>query len=163
MTGNNSSRAIVVGEMVASSAWLGAALLVVTVVAPVAFAALPTRTLAGQLVGAVLPPLFYAGIVIGSLVVAASVTTRHGGIVTLGTVGGFLVAVSCAGAQFAVAPRIERTRASIGGPVEALAASDPRRLAFGHLHGASVLLLGVAMLGAATVTGAAAATLRRTR
>ncbi len=162
MTATTSGRAIVVAEMVASTAWLGAALLVITVVAPAAFTALPTRTLAGQLVGAVLPPLFYAGIVVGSLVVAASVTARDGRIVTAGTAGGFLLAVSCAGAQFAVAPRIERTRASIGGPLEALSASDPRRLAFGRLHGASVLLLGVAMLGAATVTGATAATLRRT-
>ena len=162
MTGHMTARAGVVGEIVVSSAWLGAALLVVAVVAPAAFAALPTRTLAGQLVGAVLPPVFYAGIVIGSLVVAASVTTRHGRIVTPRTVGGFLVAVSCAGAQFAVAPRIERTRASIGGPVETLSSSDPRRLAFARLHGASVLLLGVAMLGAATVAGGAAATLRRT-
>ena len=162
MTGGRTSRATAVGEIVASSAWLGAALLVIMVVAPAAFAALPTRTLAGQLVGAVLPPLFYAGIVIGSLVVAASVITRHGRIVTPGTVGGFLVAVSCAGAQFGVAPRIQQTRASMGGPVEALSASDPRRLAFGRLHGASVLLLGVAMLGTATVAGSAAATLRRT-
>ena len=162
MTGITTSRATVVGEIVASSAWLGAALLVIMVVAPAAFAALPTRTLAGQLVGAVLPPLFYAGIVIGSLVMAASVTTRRGGIVTPATVGGFLCAACCAGAQFGVAPRIERVRASIVGPVEALAASDPRRVAFGRLHGGSVLLLGVAMLGAATVAGGAAASLRRT-
>ena len=56
-------------SVVALSAWLGAAVLVAAVVAPAAFAVLPTRTLAGALVGRVLPVLFYSGAVVG--VVAA--------------------------------------------------------------------------------------------
>ena len=162
MTQRAERRGIVVADLVAASGWLGAALLVVTVVAPAAFAALPTRALAGALVGAVLPPLFYAGIAVGVLLLAGSFATRRGGIVTPGTVGGFLVAVSCAGAQFAVAPRIERARTAIGGPVESLSPSDPRRITFGRLHAASVLWLGVAMIGAATATVGAAVSLRRT-
>ena len=55
---------------------------------------------------------------------------------------------ACAVAQFVVAPRIERLRAEIGGPLEALAADDPRRAAFGRLHGISVAWLGVAMIAA---------------
>lgn len=162
MTGPSGRRAANVGLLIAASAWLGAALLVVLVVAPAAFAALPTRMLAGQLVGTVLPPLFYTGLVVGVLIVAASLVTHPRGIVTPGTVGGFVIALSCAGAQFVVAPRIDRARAAIGGPVESLSATDPRRVTFGRLHAASVLWLGVAMLGAATVTTGAAATLRRT-
>ena len=56
------SRTIVI--LVLLSAWLGAAVLVATVVAPAAFAVLPTRTLAGALVGRVLPVLFIAGLVV---------------------------------------------------------------------------------------------------
>jgi hypothetical protein len=38
---------------------------------------------------------------------------------------------------------------SIGVPIDALPASDPRRADFGRLHAFSVALLGVAMLAAA--------------
>lgn len=155
-------RGIAVAELIAASAWLGAALLFVAVVAPAAFAALPTRTLAGALVGAVLPSLFHAGIVLGAGLVAASLALRRGRIVTPGTVGGLLITISCAAAQFVVAPRIERARASIGGPIESVPSSDPRRVAFGRLHGASVAWLGVAVVGAAIVAAGTAASLRRT-
>jgi hypothetical protein len=46
-------------------AWIGAALLMAAAVAPAAFAVLPTRALAGALVGRVLPPVFGGGIVVG--------------------------------------------------------------------------------------------------
>jgi len=45
------------------SAWLGAGVLFATVVAPAAFAVLPSRALAGALVGRVLPVIFVSGIV----------------------------------------------------------------------------------------------------
>jgi hypothetical protein len=155
-------RGFAVAQLIAASAWLGAALLFVAVVAPAAFAALPTRTLAGALVGAVLPALFYAGIVLGAGLALGSVAMRRGRIVTPGTVGGLVIAISCAAAQFVVAPRIERARASIGGPIESVPSSDPRRVAFGRLHGASVAWLGVAVVGAAVVAAGTAASLRRT-
>jgi len=155
-------RGIAVAQLIAASAWLGAALLFVAVVAPAAFAALPTRTLAGALVGAVLPALFYAGIVIGAVLAVASIALQRDRIVTPGTVGGLLIAISCVAAQFVVAPRIERARASIAGPIESVPSSDPRRVAFGRLHGASVAWLGVAVVGAAIVAAGSAASLRRT-
>lgn len=161
MTELRERRGIVVAQLVVASAWLGAALLFVAVVAPAAFASLPTRTLAGALVGAVLPSLFYSGLVVGIALAVAAFAVRRGRIVTPGTVAGFLIAVSCAAAQFVVAPRIERARASISGPIESVPPSDPRRVAFGRLHGASVLWLGVAVIGAATIAATAAASLRR--
>lgn len=155
-------RGLAVAQLVLACIWLGAALLFVAVVAPAAFAALPTRTLAGALVGAVLPPLFYAGIAIGLALLATAAWANRGRLVTRGTVGGFIVAVCCAGAQLIVAPRIERVRATIEGPVESIPATDSRRIAFGRLHMASVLWLGVAVIGAAVNASGAAATLRRT-
>ena len=161
MTEQPQHRGAAVASLIVASAWLGAALLFVAVVAPAAFAALPTRTLAGALVGAVLPAIFHSGIVVGAVLAVAGMTLRRGRIVTPGTVGGFLIAISCAAAQFVVAPRIERARVSIGGPIESVPSSDPRRVAFGRLHGASVAWLGVALVGAAITAAGTAASLRR--
>lgn len=126
--------------------WLGASALFTLVVARAAFAVLPTRTLAGALVGRVLPVLFLAGIVVGVVMIALEwpvLRERW----TRAAVGATMV-VACAIAQFAVAPRIERLREAIGGPLEALAVGDPQRAAFGRLHGISVAWLGVAIVAA---------------
>jgi hypothetical protein len=56
--------------------------------------------------------------------------------------------VACAAAQLVVAPRIERVRAQIGGAVDALDPSDPRRQAFGRLHALSVAWMGVGGIAA---------------
>ena len=61
----------------------------------------------------------------------------------------------CFVAQAVIAPQIDALRARIGPDIEALAASDPLRAAFGRLHGLSVLSLGVAMIFAlAALVGA---------
>lgn len=134
-------------SLIVLSVWLGAAVVVAGVVAPAAFAVLPTRTLAGALVGRVLPVVFLWGAIAGSLVALlargrASATSR---IVT----GGAMV-VACLVAQLVVAPRIERARIDAGGPIDRLAPGDPRRTAFGRLHGMSVALLGIAAIAGAT-------------
>ena len=63
----NHLRALV--SLLVTAIWCGAALIVVTTVAPAAFRVLPTRTLAGALVGQVLPVLFVAGLFVGVLFV----------------------------------------------------------------------------------------------
>jgi hypothetical protein len=132
------------------AAWIGAALLTAAVVAPAAFAALPTRALAGALVGRVLPPLFVAGLALNAI--AAVLTQRAGGAYAAPRVWlAGLAAVACAVAQFVIARRIEVLRAAIGPNLDALAPGDPRRVAFGKLHGLSVASLGLAMLAAAAV------------
>ena len=141
------SRAGVVSILL--SAWLGAAVLVTTVVAPAAFAVLPSRTLAGALVGRVLPVLFIAGLVV-ALASLSLDSADHGRAIRVRRAMLIVAAVSCAAAQFAVAPRIERVRKEIAGPVEQLSPDDPRRAAFGRLHAASVAWLGVAMVADVT-------------
>ena len=141
------SRAGVVSILL--SAWLGAAVLVTTVVAPAAFAVLPSRTLAGALVGRVLPVLFIAGLVV-ALASLSLESGDHGRAIRVRRAMLIVAAVSCAAAQFAVAPRIERVRKEIAGPVEQLSPDDPRRIAFGRLHAASVAWLGVAMVADVT-------------
>ena len=145
------------------AAWLGAALLFSAVVAPAAFAVLPSRALAGALVGRVLPVIFWAGLLFG--VIAALLELRGAGVPyrpwrLAGAAG---MVVSCAVAQLVIGPRISRLRAAIGPSLEALAADDPRRVAFGRLHAFSVAWLGVAMLAAvALAVGTALAARART-
>ena len=141
--------------------WLGAALLTAAVVAPAAFAVLPTRALAGALVGRVLPVVFVGGLAVG--VAAAALAAGGGGAFARARVAlPALAAVLCAVAQFGVAPRIHALRAEMGPNIEALAPGDPRRAAFGRLHGVSVLMMGAAGLaaGAALVLTAVAAARR---
>lgn len=130
-------------SVVALSLWLGAALVVGAVVAPAAFAVLPTRTLAGALVGRVLPTLFWSGAIVGLLVAALG---RRSASSRARTVLGLAMTVACLGAQLLVAPRIARVRADVPVPIDRLARQDARRVAFGRLHAASVALLGVAGL-----------------
>jgi hypothetical protein len=123
------------------SAWIGAALLLASSVAPAAFAALPSRTLAGDVVGRVLPVVFISGIatIIASLLLLAPADWPRR------IAGGFVI-VSCLIAQFYLAPRIARLRDEIGGPVDALALDHPQRVLFGRLHAMSVAWMGAAML-----------------
>jgi hypothetical protein len=127
------------------AAWLGAAALVATVVAPAAFAVLPSRALAGALVGRVLPVIFWSGMLVGVAAAALTWTLPARGWRT----GAALALLgACAAAQLVVAPRIERVRTQISGAVDALDPSDPRRQAFGRLHGMSVVWMGVGGLAA---------------
>jgi len=123
--------------------WLGAALLTVAVVAPGAFAVLPTRALAGEMVGRVLPVVFAGAIAVPAVVLGMVPAARRSGLAVTAS----LAAVVAAGvALWVVNPRIAALRAAAVMPIDQLAASDPRRTMFGLLHGVSVALLGLAML-----------------
>ncbi|HYD53388.1 MAG TPA: DUF4149 domain-containing protein [Gemmatimonadaceae bacterium] len=139
--------------------WLGAAVLFAMVVAPAAFAVLPTRGLAGELVGRVLPVVFWAGMAVGLLCAALEWRATPPSRARL--VGSLLVAVACALSHLVVGGRIERLRAQIGGAVDALALDDARRVLFGRLHAVSVLGLGLAMLAGLVVLVLAARAARR--
>lgn len=134
-------------QTIALSLWLGAAALFVSSVAPAAFAVMPSRALAGALVGRVLPALFYAGIGVGVAVMTLEFAAGRP-MLRGRSMSAAVVIVACAAAQFVIGSRIDRLRQDIGGSLEGLAADDLRRVAFGRLHGASVALLGVAMLAA---------------
>jgi hypothetical protein len=129
--------------------WLGAAAFLGAVVAPALFAVLPTRTLAGEVVGRILPAVFLSGIVFGGIVLGLQAAARRGWAWQAREAAAATMVAACSIAQFVIGPQISRLRAEIGGPLEALAASDARRVAFGRLHGVSVAWLGLAMLAAA--------------
>jgi hypothetical protein len=135
--------------VVISAVWLGAAILLAAVVAPAAFAVLPSRTAAGALVGHVLPVVFIAGCVGALIVLAVSLAGSPGGSVRV--IASIVWLAGCAIAQFVIAPRMERVRAAAGGPIDTLAADSPLRAAFGRWHGVSVALLALAIAAALVV------------
>ncbi|HEX6053083.1 MAG TPA: DUF4149 domain-containing protein [Gemmatimonadaceae bacterium] len=129
------------------SAWLGASALFAAVVAPAAFEVLPSRALAGAVVGRVLPVIFVAGIVAALLGIWLD-RAAVGRVYRVRRAAFAVMALACAAAQFGVAPRIERVRAEIGGALDALPPGDARRIVFGRLHAISVGWLGLAMVAA---------------
>ena len=150
---------VVVLESAIVALWLGAALFFSAAVAPALFAVLPARALAGAVVARLLPALLFAGVTVGALVAALEALTSGRGWSKARFACGALIAGTCAVAQFAIVPRIERLRAAIGGSLDALPADDARRIAFGRLHGWSVAWLGAAMLAAVVVLIVSARTL----
>lgn len=132
--------------MLLAAAWLGAVALFGAIVAPAAFVVLPTRALAGALVGRVLPVLFVAGMIVGVIVVAAA---WRGGVRRGALIAGAAILLACAGSHFVIGERIERIRASLSAALDELPESDPVRVTFGRLHGLSVAGLGLAAAAAA--------------
>ena len=130
-------------ELTGLAIWLGASILFAAAVAPALFAVLPSRALAGEVVGRVLPVLLYSGVGIAVLVGGREALQgmRVRGLVAL------IIAAAC-GYGVSLGRRIDQLRASIGGPIDAVDVTDSRRVEFGRLHGVSVGLLGVAMLAA---------------
>ncbi len=136
------------GGIAVLAAWVGAAVLMAASVAPAAFASLPSRALAGTVVGKVLPVIFVSGLAVG-LLAAWLVGAGPGGRLRAGLA--LLVTGACGVAQFVIGPRLGRLRDQMGGHIEALPLDDVQRVAFGRLHGFSVLWMGVAVLAALLV------------
>jgi hypothetical protein len=134
--------------------WLGAALFFAVVVAPAAFAVLPTPALAGGLVGRLLPPLFASGVVVGVAILVIELRWRRTGRRLRASAAGVML-TACAVAQFVIGGRIDRLRTAAGVPMVALEQDDPRRAAFGRLHALSVAALGAAMIAAGTAAAGA--------
>ncbi len=123
--------------------WMGAALLVIFVVAPGAFAVLPTRAMAGDLVGRVLPVVFVGAVIVPVLVVWLVPAARRAPL----AIGAAVLAVACSAAALGIVnPRIAALRVVAVVPIDQLSPADPRRALFGLLHVLSVALLGAAVV-----------------
>lgn len=118
--------------------WLGGLIFFAFVLAPTAFSILPTRHLAGTLVGRALGALHWMGIVSGILFLASSILYSR---LTKGTAHVFavrhvlicLMLVLTLISQFGIIPRMETLRASIG-QIDSVALNDPARMQFDALH-----------------------------
>lgn len=134
--------------------WLGAALFFTAAVAQSAFAVLPSRELAGAVVNRTLAILNYGGIVIGLILLASSIFNKEKiSRLKLSLEQGLLLflTAACAFGQFVIGARLHNLRQQIGRPIDEVAADDPLRIAFGELHGYSVLILAFAMIAALIV------------
>lgn len=140
------------GLVLLLAGWLGAVALFGAVVAPAAFAVLPSRALAGELAGRILPVLFIVGMGAGVLV-TASAAARGGRVRPVRIALGVLIVLSCGGAQFIVGGRIAAVRSEAGVPLESLPEGHPSRVTFGRLHGLSVAGLAAGALGGAAALG----------
>lgn len=123
-------------------------MLTVAVVAPGAFAVLPSRALAGEVVGRVLPVVFAGAILVPAAVFTLDPAARRS---RLTVTAGLAAAVVAGVALWVVNPRIAALRAAAVMPIDQLASADPRRTMFGLMHGVSVALLGLAMLALAAL------------
>ena len=132
--------------------WIGG-LILFALLAPTVFHVLPTRHLAGNLVGAMLSKLHWMGIVSGMVFLASSLLHSR---LTDGTVHVFgarnvlivLMLSLTLLSQFGIIPRMDALRASLG-EVSATPTDNPDRMQFDALHGwstrveAAVLLFGL--------------------
>ena len=132
--------------------WIGG-LIFFPVVAQTAFSVLPTRHLAGSVVGRSLGILHWMGIISGVVFLASSLLYSR---LSAGTADGFatrnvlicLMLVLTLVSQFGIIPRMDTLRASIG-EIDSVPADNPARRQFDALHRWStqveggVLLLGL--------------------
>jgi amino acid transporter len=131
--------------------WLGGALFFSIAVAPSAFGVLPTRELAGRVVSRTLTMVNVGGLIVSLLLLATAFVGARGSkrcafYMELAALG--VVAATTAAGQWIIGARLLALRAAMGRPVDELAQTDPLRVAFGNLHGYSVLALGIGMLAA---------------
>jgi uncharacterized membrane protein len=136
--------------------WIGGLLFFAFAVAPAAFSVLPTRHLAGTLVGRTLGILHWMGIFSGLVFLASSLLYSQ---LTRGTPHAFaarnvlivLMLALTLVSQFGIIPRMDTLRASIG-EIDSVPPDNPARMQFDALHVWStrveggVLLLGLVVV-----------------
>ena len=140
------------------AAWAGAMALFAFAVAPAAFAVLPSRHLAGELVTRIVSRLDAAGILAAALILVTALLSRPAtswrrpaGALCL-TLYGILLLVPAL-SRGLISPRLLAMRQTMGRPIEALAEADPLRVAFNQLHQVSVGLMAVALVAAVVAFG----------
>ncbi|HXM63967.1 MAG TPA: DUF4149 domain-containing protein [Terriglobales bacterium] len=136
--------------------WLGGLIFFAFVLAPTAFSVLPTRHLAGTVVGRSLGALHWMGIVSGIIFLASSIVYSQ---LTKGSPHVFaarhvlicLMLALTLISQFAIIPRMDTLRASIG-EIDSVPPDNPARMQFDGLHVWSTRVeSGVFLLGLVVV------------
>ncbi len=123
--------------------WLGGVLFF-PAVASIAFHQLPSKALAGLVVGSCLRTLHTEGMITGVLLLvllgAATATRSYGR--KLATVGPICCTLAMLAltvfSQYHVIPQMERDRIAVGGDIDKAPAESPQRLDFNQQHAVSV-------------------------
>ena len=137
--------------------WFGAALFFGAVVAPAAFGVLRSfglpnaNEIAGSIVTRSLSVINIAGFFIALLLLVTTILrrtylSRWSFVVECVCLG--LIALATAVGHWVIAARMRALRVAMVMPIDQIAADDPRRIAFGNLHGYSVNALSLAMIAA---------------
>jgi len=141
--------------MLSLGIWVGGIILF-GVLAPTAFSVLPTRHLAGSIVGPMLNKLHWIGLISGIIFLVASLLFSR---ITTGDLRVFsernllvcVMLVLTLTSQFGITSRMATLRSSMG-EIDNVPPTDPARVAFNTLHAWStrlevaILLLGLAAL-----------------
>ena len=135
--------------------WLGALVFFGAILAPIAFSQLPPLFpnpagglhAAGLIVGNSLVRLHWMGLICGLifLVVLFLARAHYRAVIPQAVLVVVMMALT-GFSQFSIIPRMEIARASIGGNVDAVAANNPGRQIFDHLHQTSVHVEGLVLL-----------------
>jgi hypothetical protein len=128
--------------------WVGVAGLFSFVVAPGAFAVLPSSQLAGQVVSRVLSGVEIIGICIGLFFLVLSLVARKHAVAAFDLIVASLLTLSMVVSRFAVSARLRGIREELGDQLAALSADDPVRSTFDLLHNVSVGLLAFSLFSA---------------
>jgi hypothetical protein len=131
-------------------AWLGG-LIFFPVVAQTAFSVLPSRHLAGLVVGRSLSILHWMGIISGAVFLATSLLYSR---LISGAAHAFagrhllicLMLALTLTSQFAIIPRMNTLRAAIPGEIDSVPADSPAHMQFDALHVWSTRLEGAVLL-----------------
>jgi hypothetical protein len=126
--------------------WEGGLLFFAFVLAPTAFHVLPSKHLAGLVVGGTLIILHHIGMVCGGLFLATTLLlpgTRKLKGLQIALIA-LMLAVT-AYLQYNVLPAMERDRVQAGGDIDAAPLSDPARVDFERLHPLSEKVEGITL------------------
>ena len=130
--------------------WLGG-LIFFPVVAQTAFSVLPSRHLAGMVVGRSLGVLHWMGIISGFVFLASSILYNRLSSGATHVFAGRHVLICLMLAltlisQFNIIPRMDTLRAALPGEIDSVSADNPARMQFDALHVWSTRLEGGALL-----------------
>lgn len=135
--------------------WLGAALFFSATVAPAVFSVLRSFQLAnasemaGTIVTRTLAVVNLSGFAISLFVLVTAFLFKRpasGAAFYVETILLALVAILTAASQWWISPKMLALRAAMPAPIDQVARTDPRHIAFDSLHHYSVALLALAML-----------------
>lgn len=143
-------------EVLLLGVWLGSMMFFSFAVAPSAFAVLPTREMAGVMVTSSIGKIEVLGLVIGALLIlihTANWRTRPSsrGVKTAQIALLILMIASAGLSRFWISPAMVSIRATMGGRIDEMAASDPMRIQFNDLHQYSVGLMSAAIIAGLVV------------
>ena len=131
-------------EFLLLGGWLGAMCFFSFAVAPSAFAVLPSRHLAGQIVASTISKVEWLGLIIGVLLLLLQFLKAPKRKLNAALLMVMLAAT--AGLHFWVSRTMNNLRASMGGIIDEVSPADPLRVQFNNLHQYSVTLMSAAIL-----------------